>query len=198
MSDITTRVSVLGESIYPHLNKPDVRFNDWGEFKVTLKVGKQDASAMVKLFDQAIEDNLATAEKEAKGKTVKSAPKPYKIEGDNVFFKFKMRASGTNKKTNEKFSQRPALFDAKKNPIPANKNIWGGSLMKVAYQLIPYNSPAIGAGVSARLKAAQIIKLVEGKDKDVFIEEDGFETTKKEETNSDEKANAEIQTGSDF
>jgi hypothetical protein len=70
--------------------------------------------------------------------------------------------------------------------------------MKVAYQLIPYNSPAIGAGVSARLKAAQIIKLVEGKDKDVFIEEDGFETTKKEETNSDEKANAEIQTGSDF
>ncbi len=59
MSDITTRVSVLGESIYPHLNKPDVRFNDWGEFKVTLKVGKQDASAMVKLFDQAIEDSLA-------------------------------------------------------------------------------------------------------------------------------------------
>ena len=198
MSDITTRVSVVGESIFPHLNRPDVRFNDWGEYKVTLKIGKQDASAMVKLFDQAIEDSLATAEKEAKGKKVKPAPRPYKTEGDNVFFKFKMRASGTNKKTNEKFSQRPALFDAKKNPIPASQSIWGGSLMKVAYQLIPYNSPAIGAGVSARLKAAQIIKLVEGQNQNLFKEEDGFEATKKEETNSHEKANAEVQTSSDF
>ena len=40
MSDITTRVSVVGEAIYPHLNKPDVRFNENGEFKVTLKVKK--------------------------------------------------------------------------------------------------------------------------------------------------------------
>ena len=197
MSDITTRVSVVGESIYPHLNKPDVRFNDWGEYKVTLKVSKQDAQSMVKLIDQAIEENLATAEKEAKGKKVTPAPKPYKIEGDNVFFKYKMRASGTNKKTNEKFSQRPALFDAKKNPIPASQSIWGGSLMKVAYQLIPYNSPAIGAGVSARLKAAQIIKLVEGKDQNVFKEEDGFQTTKTEEK-SNSHAKTSVQESSDF
>ena len=197
MSDITTRVSVVGESVYPHLTRPDVRFNDYGEYKVTLKVGKQDAQSMVKLIDQAIEENLATAEKEAKGKTIKPAPKPYKIEGDNVFFKYKMRASGTNKKTNEKFSQRPALFDAKKNPIPASQSIWGGSLMKVAYQLIPYNSPAIGAGVSARLKAAQIIKLVEGKDQNVFKEEDGFLTTKTEEK-INSHAKTSVQESSDF
>ena len=91
MSDITTRVSVVGEAIYPHLNKPDVRFNENGEYKVTLKVNKQDASAMVKLFDQACEDSLASAEKEAKGKKIKpAATKPYKLEGDNVFFKFKI------------------------------------------------------------------------------------------------------------
>ena len=197
MSDIPIKVSVAGEAIYPHLMKPDVRFNEYGEFKVTLKIGKQDASAMVKLFDQACEDSLASAEKEAKGKKIKSAPIPYKLEGDHVFFKFKMRASGTNKKTNEKFSQRPALFDAKKNPIPASQNIWGGSLMKVAYQLIPYNSPAIGAGVSARLKAAQIIKLVEGKDQNVFKEEDGFQTTKTEEK-SNSHAKTSVQESSDF
>ena len=177
MSDITTRVSVIGEAIYPHLNKPDVRFNENGEFKVTLKVKKQDASAMVKLFDQACEDSLASAEKEAKGKKIKSAPKPYKLDGDNVFFKFKMRASGKNKKTNEMFSQRPALFDAKKNPIPSSTSIWGGSLMKVAYQLIPYNTPMLGAGISARLKAVQILKLVEGQNQNIFKEEDGFEAT---------------------
>ena len=42
MSDITTRVSVVGEAVYPHLNRPDVRFNEYGEYKVTLKIGKQE------------------------------------------------------------------------------------------------------------------------------------------------------------
>ena len=195
MSDITTRVSVVGEAVYPHLNKPDVRFNEYGEYKVTLKIGKQDASAMVKLIDQACEDSLASAEKEAKGKKIKSAPKPYKLEGDNVFFKFKMRASGKNKKTNEMFSQRPSLFDAKKNPIPASQSIWGGSLMKVAYQLIPYHTPMLGAGVSARLKAVQILKLVEGQSQNVFKEEDGFETPT---TKSNSNGTPKVQESTDF
>jgi len=198
MSDITTKVSVVGEAVYPHLTKPDVRFNEHGEYKVTLKIAKQDASAMVKEIDQAFEDNLAKVSSEAKGKKVKSSPtKPYKLEGDNVFFKYKMRASGTNKKTNEKFSQRPALFDAKKNPIPASQNIWGGSLMKVAYQLVPYNTPMLGAGVSARLKAVQIIKLVEGQNQNLFKEEDGFETPINEKANSNAQQ-TEIQASSDF
>ena len=195
MSDITTRVSVVGEAIYPHLNRPDVRFNEYGEYKVTLKVGKQDASAMVKLFDQACEDSLASAEKEAKGKKIKSAPKPYKLEGDNVFFKFKMRASGKNKKTNEMFSQRPALFDAKKNPISTSQSIWGGSLMKVAYQLFPYCTPMLGAGVSARLKAVQVLKLVEGQSQNIFKEEDGFET---ETTKSNSNGTTKEQESTDF
>ena len=193
MSDITTRVSVVGEAVYPHLNRPDVRFNEYGEYKVTLKIAKQDASAMVKLFDQACEDSLATAEKEAKGKKIKAAPKPYKLEGDNVFFKFKMRASGKNKKTNEMFSQRPSLYDAKKNPIPASQSIWGGSLMKVAYQLIPYHTPMLGAGVSARLKAVQVLKLVEGQSQNIFKEEDGFETPK-----SNSNGKNEVQESTDF
>ena len=195
MSDITTRVSVVGEAIYPHLNRPDVRFNEYGEYKVTLKIGKQDASAMVKLFDQACEDSLASAEKEAKGKKIKSAPKPYKLEGDNVFFKFKMRASGKNKKTNEMFSQRPALFDAKKNPIPNSQSIWGGSLMKVAYQLFAYHTPMLGAGVSARLKAVQVLKLVEGQSQNIFKEEDGFEA---EPQKSNSNGKTTVQESSDF
>ena len=92
MSDIIpTQVSVAGEAIYPHLVKPDVRFSELGEYKVTLKVSKQDATNMVKQIDQAIVDSLAKAEKDTKGKKVKDAPKPYTEESDFVFFKFKMK-----------------------------------------------------------------------------------------------------------
>ena len=196
MSDIPTKVSVAGEAIYPHLMKPDVRFNELGEYKVTLKIGKQDASQMVKDINQAIEDSLAKAQKDNKGKTVKSAPKPFKEESGNVFFKFKMKASGVNKKTQEKFTQRPQLLDSKKNPIANNTSIWGGSIMKIAYQPVPYYTPMLGAGVSLRLKAAQIIKLVEGKADNVFKEEDGFEA-KPERTNSNVQEQ-KVQESSDF
>ena len=179
MSIENTKISVAGSFIYPHLVRPDVKFNADGEYKVTLKVSKSDASEMLKQFDKALEDSLADAEKKAKGKKIKEAPKPYTVEGDNVFFKFKMKASGTNGKTKERFTQRPLLLDSKKRPITNGTVIWGGSEGKIAYQLAPYYVPAIGAGVSARLKAVQILKLVEGKDTSsshLFKEEVGFET----------------------
>ena len=200
MPNIETKISVTGSFIYPHLVRPDVKFNAEGEYKVTLKVKKSDAIEMVKVLDQALVDSLADAEKKNKGKKVKEAPKPYAVEGDNVFFKYKMKASGTNKKTSEKFVQRPALFDAKKNPIPNGTSIWGGSLGKIAYQLVPYYVPAIGAGVSARLKAVQITKLVEGSgstSSDLFKKEDGFET-KPEISNGSANAKTEVQDSTDF
>ena len=203
MSIENTKISVIGEAIYPHLTKPDVRFNQDGEYKVTLKVSKSDATDMVKLFDQALDDSLAKAEEKVKGKKVKEAPRPYTTEGDHVFFKFKMKASGTNSKTKEKFTQRPTLFDAKKNPINNGTVIWGGSKMKVAYQLVPYYVPAIGAGVSARLKAVQILKLVEGRDtaaSHLFKEEEGFQTSNNSPNNlTENKSNeTEVQASTDF
>ena len=203
MSIENTKISVTGSFIYPHLTRPDVRFNADGEYKLTLKVGKQDASEMLKEFDKALEASLADAEKKVKGKKVTEAPKPYAVEGDNVFFKFKMKASGTNGKTKERFTQRPTLFDAKKNPINNGTVIWGGSKMKVAYQLVPYYVPAIGAGVSARLKAVQVLKLVEGKDtaaSHLFKEEEGFQTSNNSPNNlTENKSNeTEVQASTDF
>ena len=193
----TTNISEIGEAIYPHLNKPDVRFSEAGEYKVTLKVAKSDATAMLKLYNSAIEDALKLAEQNHKGKGIKNAPKPFTEENDYVFFKFKMKATGVNQKTKEKFSQRPQLFDAKKNPIPLSTLIWGGTKMRVAYELVPYYAPMIGAGITARLKAVQVIELVEGKDSNLFKEEDGYETaTPEPDVISNEKTT--VQESKDF
>lgn len=192
----TTNISEIGEAIYPHLNKPDVRFSEAGEYKVTLKVAKSDATAMLKLYNSAIEDALKLAEQNHKGKGIKNAPKPFTEEDNYVFFKFKMKATGVNQKTKEKFSQRPQLFDAKKNPIPLSTIIWGGSKMRVAYNLVSYYTPMLGAGITARLKAVQVIELVEGKDSNLFEKEDGYEATPKPEVISNETS--EVQESKDF
>ena len=194
----TTNISEIGEAIYPHLNKPDVRFSEAGEYKVTLKVAKSDATAMLKLYNSAIEDALKLAEQNHKGKGIKNAPKPFTEEDKFVFFKFKMKATGVNQKTKEKFSQRPQLFDAKKNPIPLSTIIWGGSKMRVAYNLVPYYTPMLGAGITARLKAVQVISLVEGKDSNLFSKEDGYETTPEPKAEVISNETSEVQESKDF
>ena len=194
----TTNISEIGEAIYPHLNKPDVRFSEAGEYKVTLKVAKSDATAMLKLYNSAIEDALKLAEQNHKGKGIKNAPKPFTEEDKFVFFKFKMKATGVNQKTKEKFSQRPQLFDAKKNPIPLSTLIWGGSKIRVAYNLVPYYTPMLGAGVTARLKAVQVISLVEGKDSNLFSKEDGYETTPEPKAEVISNETSEVQESKDF
>jgi len=194
----TTNISEIGEAIYPHLNKPDVRFSEAGEYKVTLKVAKSDATAMLKLYNSAIEDALKLAEQNHKGKGIKNAPKPFTEEDKFVFFKFKMKATGVNQKTKEKFSQRPQLFDAKKNPIPLSTLVWGGSKMRVAYNLVPYYTPMLGAGVTARLKAVQVIELVEGKDSNLFSKEDGYEATPEPKAEVISNETSEVQESKDF
>ena len=188
------KISAMGEAIYPHLNKPDVKFSEAGEYKVTLKVSKSDASKMLGEYKQAIDDSLIKAEKENKGKTIKSAPIPYTEEGDYVFFKYKLKATGTNFKTKEKFSQRPALFDAKNNPIDNSTLIFGGSKMKIAYSLVPYFTPMLGAGITARIKAVQVIELVEGKQMNLFDKEDGYEA----KSESQNEIPTEVQANKDF
>jgi len=165
---------------------------------VTLKVAKSDATAMLKLYNSAIEDALKLAEQNHKGKGIKNAPKPFTEEDNYVFFKFKMKATGVNQKTKEKFSQRPQLFDAKKNPIPLSTIIWGGSKMRVAFNLVPYYTPMLGAGITARLKAVQVISLVEGKDSNLFSKEDGYETTPEPKAEVISNETSEVQESKDF
>ena len=192
-----TNISELGEAIYPHLNRPDVKFSEAGEYKVTLKIPEDKAKGMIAIYEKAIQDSISEAEQKLNGKKVKLAPKPYSVENGMALFKYKMKATGVNRKTKEPFSQRPALFDAKKNPLnPTSCNIWGGSKMKIAYNLRAYYSPALGAGVTAQLKAVQIIELVESKQMDLFSKEDGFEATPTEEMNNVPKT--EVQTSTDF
>ena len=64
---------------------------------------------------------------------------------------------------------------------------------------IPYYTPMLGAGVSLRLKAVQVIKLVQGKsDNSIFNEEDGFETKPNSESENSNVQSSEVQEGSDF
>ena len=73
-NDYTKGVTPVAKAIYPHLNKPDVRFQKEGVYKVTAELSKDDAQELLK----QIEEGLATAKIESKSS--KTANPPYKID----------------------------------------------------------------------------------------------------------------------
>ncbi len=174
-------VSPLGIAVYPYLHKPDVKFNPDGDFKTTLRIKKDDAKDIIKLIDESITASVNQTKKNG-SKSIKTANPPYKTdENGDYLVNFKLRAKVTNNKTGNSWTQRPALFDATGQPIAKDTIVWGGSEMKVSYEVVPYHTTLVGAGVSLRLKAAQILKLVSGEGAAAssygFVKEQGFEQT---------------------
>jgi hypothetical protein len=111
-------------------------------------------------------------------------------ETDQIEIAFKMKAQRKDKKTGAVIKMVPKLFDAKgrlmaKDPAKAPA-IWGGSRVKVAGSVIPFYTAAVGAGVSLRLAAVQVIQLQTNDGGSAssygFGEEDGYEAEEQEES----------------
>ncbi len=186
--------SPKGIARYPRLDKPDTKFNADGDYKVDLVLATDSAEAVALMakIDAGIAASFEYAKKENKGKKVKQADPPYGvvtekvkdevIETDKTKFSFKLKAVGRNKKTGESWTCRPVVFDARGQVLDVSKiKLGGGSEIKVAYEMNPYFMAATSsAGVSLRLKAVQVLKLVEWQsNQDAsafgFGQEDGYD-----------------------
>ncbi len=177
-------VSPVGVSQYAWLTAPDTRFDENGHYKTNLIVKAQDATELMNAIDRVRKDSVDMAKEKAKGKKIKEADAPYSEETDaegnltgNVIFKFKCKAKIVTK-DGTIIPNRVALFDAKGKPM-TDANVWSGSEIKVSAELIPYYTAMVGAGVSMRLRAVQILKLVEGGSGNAkgygFDEQEGYE-----------------------
>ncbi len=181
-----------GIAIYPHLTQPDTKFNAMGEYKVSLSLTEDEAAPLIEKVDEAMEQ---AKELIPKGKRPKVADAPYFAELDDegqetgrVVFKFKMKAK-VNTKDGRTIEMSPRLFDAQGTLLTDVKSLWGGSILRISADLIPYYVAAVGAGVSIRLKAVQIIELKTGGGTDAtnygFSATEGF-TTQQEEAAQDQ------------
>lgn len=190
-----------GTAKYPWLSMPDTKFNPDGDYKVTLVLPVEEAGAIIQFLEEQLAASEVKAKKDNPGKKVKVADAPYKMDEDNgnVEINFKLKAR-VNMQNGDSFEQKPALFDAKGKPI-TDVNVGGGSKVKVSYECVPFYTGLIGAGISLRLRAVQVIDLVEFSGGAAagaygFEEEDGFEA----EDNSSpfEETNATQNNDNDF
>jgi len=159
-----------GVAVYPYLNNPDRKYKAEGEFKVDLRLDPKDPA--VKEFITSLEEHTAAGyqlmtEQEGKKKALKVCEdRPWFPEEDKeeeltgmVLVRCKMRHENTNQKTQETWTQRPALFDA--SGVPVEAKIGNGSTIRCSVEVNPFYTKKLGAGIQLRLKGVQIIKLVE-------------------------------------
>lgn len=170
-----------GVAQYPYLNKPDTKFNPDGEYKCKLEISDPaEVAKLVAFLDEQVEKAVELAKKENPGKKIKVGDAPYEVndETGKGVFSFKLKAKVTPKK-GDPFEQRPAIFDAKGKPLQ-DVNVGGGSKVKIAYEVVPFYTSLVGASISLRMKAVQVIDLVEfsggaSADSYGFGEEEGYE-----------------------
>lgn len=182
-------VSPKGRFVYPWLTTPDTKFDADGVYRLKLAVPATEAAGLVDMLSEKQQNHLKT--NKAKVRKEGSCPWELDEETNEYLFSFKMKAVVTPKNS-DPFTQRPAIFDASGQPCRDLK-IGGGTVGKVSFEIIPYANKMIGAGLSLRLKAVQIIDLVEYGQQDAdsygFGEEEGF--TSDSQTSDFEKEEAE-------
>lgn len=198
---ITTPVGTAG---YPNFVVPDTKFVAGGVYKTDWIGDMADPKvvAILAQIDKASDEGFEAAKEQlatelAEAKTAKDKAKvqalidnvtrhaPYEEVTDDaneptgeVKLAMKMNATIT-KKDGTVIKQKPALFDAKGKP--ANCNPWSGSRIATRFEMVPYYMKSTGlAGVTLRLKSAQVVELVSGSggsaaSQGFEVHDDGFE-----------------------
>ena len=154
MKTITTPAGIAR---YPHLNRPDKKFSEVGEFKVNLELSSDEAEPFIKQIEGIFAEFLAAKKTELKKDKLKLHAAPWEENDGITMLKLRVKAVGKNKE-GEEFSRAPKLFNASGEVI--TDNIGGGSKIKVA--VVPYcwYTASLGAGITLQPKAVQVLDLV--------------------------------------
>lgn len=171
----------VGELAFGFITEPSKEFVEDGQYFAKLKFPAEDKNIkkLIDLIDKEREAAYNTA-CESVGKKIKEADASYKMEEDKdgnetgfVVINFKRNATTKDKNGNKKDVRIP-IFDSMGRPVDKDGlEVWGGSELVVSFRLVPFYTAGVGAGVSHRLEAIQLLKVVSGTSANA--EEYGFE-----------------------
>lgn len=178
---------IKGKARWAKVFEADTRYVPEGEYSIQVVLPEAEATEVCEQFNSMIEAKRAEAVKDnPKLTNVLSTHQPFEMDTDeagtptgDIVFKAKMKAR-VKSKDGKVYEQKPMVVDAKKTPLDGSTLIGNGSVVKVAVEPFPYMMPATKTvGVTLRLKALQVIEIVEygNNAASIFEEEDGFVTT---------------------
>lgn len=173
-----------GTSRYPKLNTPDTKYKAEGEYSVKMVFDAKAIQPLVDQYEAEVQKVRATekarlmegdGKSKAKAKSLSIAESPFKADVDDegeetgkTVVNFKLPAKIIPKDPAKKtLVLKPDIFDAQGRMLADPPEIWGGSILRISGELRPYyNAKDNACGLSMRLRAAQIIELRQGGQRD--------------------------------
>ena len=188
------------ETVCAFITEPSTEYDDDGQFfiRIRLKTASKECKSLIAAIDDARDNAYKQAEEKLttpkERNALKMADTSYKEEQNDdgeetgyTTFNFKRKAYRLDKNGEKKNVTLP-IFDIYGKPVQTEGlDIWSGSLVSVAYRLVPFYTAQLGVGVSHRIEAVQLHKLVSGGGKSA--EDYGFAVT--ESTDDDESETCE-------
>lgn len=186
----TKVTSPKGVAGYTFLTRPDTKFKEEGEYRIQLTLTDEafnEKLAGVLEAELAKSVEAAKADPKNKGKKIREADLPVKyLDDGSVQLNIKCKAKVIGRKDGKVYDLKPVLFDAKGSRIQGDPKVGSGSVVKVAFEIRPYYTALVGAGISLSLQAVQIIELksYEGGSASGFgfDEEEGYEAAAENDT----------------
>ena len=174
MSSITTPIGVAR---WPRLNHPDTKFDENGVYSCKLILEEKDYNELNNKIETWLDKEYARFCKELGKKQLRRATSvPLRINDDGEHEVYaKQAAQKETSKGTLTFSI--ALFDSQGKKLNNPPNVGNGSRIRLGVEPTAWFVPALGFGYTLRLKAAQIVELVEfnpsGAEAFSFDSEDG-------------------------
>jgi len=191
-----------GVAVYPALNRPDTKFDELGQYKADVKMSAEDAAPFIARIQAVAKEHMGKALLKAKNSAFEMVLNDDGEETGEVLFKIRVK-NKLRKSDGKLWDRRPLIIDAKKNDLPVDVAIWGGTTMRVQLEVYPWNTGA-KKGISLQPIMVQVIDLKTGGgrgDTDAFDEEDGYEAEEENTVNKNafdnEDDDSTVDTGSD-
>lgn len=170
-------ITEVGTAKYPHINTPDTKWKEEGEYRCPLIFSEEVADRLRPKLEAFLEKGFAELKKEHYGDTPNTAKakkcskldlplKAVEDEEGNETGEYqlspKKTASGT-KKDGTPWKAKVGVFDSKgKKMLPAPA-VWGGSKLKADVDVFAYFAAKDNAiGITLELVGVQVIELVSG------------------------------------
>ena len=169
-----TIATPIGSAVYPKLINPDTKFNADGVYSCKIIVSEEDYNSFRAQIDPLVEQEYNKYLIASGKQKLKRATEPVRINDEGGFEINAKQTAKTTTKQGDVLEFKIALYDADVKPITDEPNIGTGSKMRLSVQPNFWNISALGFGYTLRLKAAQILELVEySSDSNVFSKEAG-------------------------
>jgi hypothetical protein len=165
-------MSPIGVAIYPHITKPDFKFNSDGVYDCRMRLeNNQETQDFFAILQQELDEYLGDMDKKKRASVKKILPfytDELDSEGEptgKFIIKFKLNA--LIKSGEKTWNLKPRIWSASNQLIEGEAldklQLWGGSLVRIKGEINPFFSAKDKeAGLSLRMGDVQIKKAVAG------------------------------------